>query len=292
MISAIVPTVGALERLDRHLPSVFASLGGSGQEWEVLVVDDGSGLDRAPAPARLLSRPVTGGYGPAVNTGAAAASGELLLILNDDVELEPSTVGVLQAALSADERVFAVAPRIDSPLARCGDEGGKSGALRAGLLEIEESPADTRHPTLYAVGCCFLCRREDFRDLGGFDDVYAPFFWEDVDLGYRAWRSGRACLHVPAARCRHEGSATIGARPMPERQKAFQRSAALFHLRNLQRPALRAGALGAWAAQALFDGRPAIGEGLVEALARFARAGRRRPEGLSDEEILARVPPA
>lgn len=292
MISAIVPTVGARPRLERYLPSVFASLGASGQSWEVLVVDDGGGLEDVPAPARLLSRPVSGGYGPAVNAGAAAAAGGLLLVLNDDVELEPSTVRVLHDALLAEERVFAVAPRIVSPLARCGDEGGKAGALRAGLLEIGESPAEASHPTLYAVGCCFLCRREDFLALGGYDDVYAPFFWEDVDLGYRAWRIGRACLHVPGARCRHEGSATIGARPMPERQQAFQRSAALFHLRNLQRPVLRAGALGAWAAQALFDGRSAIGEGLAEALARFARAGRRPPEGLSDEEILARVPPA
>jgi GT2 family glycosyltransferase len=291
MITAIVPTVGALRRLERHLPSVSASLASSGQAWELLVVDDGGGLEAVPAPARLLSRPSSGGYGPAVNAGVAAAAGDLLLVLNDDVELEPSTVRVLHDALCSEERVFAVAPRIVSPLARCGDEGGKRGALRAGLLEIEESPAEAPHPTLYAVGCCFLCRREDFLGLGGYDDLYAPFFWEDVDLGYRAWRSGLACLHVPAARCHHEGSATIGARPMPERQKAFHRSAALFHLRNLQRPALRAGALGAWAAHALFDARPAIEDGLTEALARFARAGRRRREGLSDEEILARVPP-
>ena len=288
MISAIVPTVGARARLERHLPSVCTSLEASGQPWEVIVVDDGGGLETAPAPARLVSQPHPRGYGPAVNAGAAAAAGDLLLVLNDDVELEPSTVRLLGDALP-EEGVFAVAPRIVSPLARCGDEGGKSGTLRAGLLEVDEVPAEAPHPTLYPVGCCFLCRREAFLGLGGFDDVYAPFFWEDVDLGYRAWRSGLASLHVPGARCDHEGSATIGARPMPERQRAFHRSAALFHLRNLQRPVLRAGALGAWAAQALFDGRPAIQDGLTDALARFAQAGRREPEGLSDEEILARV---
>jgi GT2 family glycosyltransferase len=289
LISAIVPTLGARARLERHLPSVCASLEAAGQPWEVIVVDDGAGLETAPAPARLVSPPRSGGYGPAVNAGAAAAAGDLLLILNDDVELEPSTVRLLRDALLAEEGVFAVAPRIVSPLARCGDEGGKSAAWRAGLLEIAEAPAEAPHPTLYAVGCCFLCRRQAFLGLGGYDDVYAPFFWEDVDLGYRAWRSGLASLHVPGARCQHEGSATIGARPMSERQRAFHRSAALFHLRNLQRPILRAGALGAWAAQALFDGRPAIAEGLAEALTRFASAGRRRTEGLSDEEILARV---
>jgi GT2 family glycosyltransferase len=289
LISAIVPTVAARARLERHLPSVCTSLAASGEPWEVIVVDDGAGLETAPGPARLVSPPGPRGYGPAVNAGAAAAAGDLLLVLNDDVELEPSTVRLLREALLPEEGVFAVAPRIVSPLARCGDEGGKSGTLRAGLLEVDEVPAEAPHPTLYPVGCCFLCRRETFLGLGGFDDVYAPFFWEDVDLGYRAWRRGLASRHVPGARCEHEGSATIGARPMPERQRAFQRSAVLFHLRNLQRPVLRAGALGAWAAQALFDGRPAIQDGLTDALARFAKAGRRRPEGLSDEEILARV---
>jgi GT2 family glycosyltransferase len=292
MISAVVPTAGARARLERHLPGVCASLAASGQAWEVLVVDDGGGLDSVPSPARLVSRPRSEGYGPAVNAGVAAAAGDLLLVLNDDVELEPSTVRLLRHALLAEGGVFAVAPRIVSPLARCGDEGGKSATLRAGLLEIEEAPAQAPHPTLYPVGCCFLCRRQAFLDLGGYDDLYAPFFWEDVDLGYRAWRRGLASLHVPEARCHHEGSATIATRPMAERQRAFHRGGALFHLRNLQRPALRAAALGAWAAQALFDDRPAVREGLAEALARFAREGRRRPEGLSDEEILARVSPA
>ena len=208
MISAIVPTVGARARLERHLPSVCTSLEASGQPWEVIVVDDGAGLETAPAPARLVSQPGPRGYGPAVNAGAAAAGGDLLLVLNDDVELEPSTVRLLRDALLPEEGVFAVAPRIVSPLARCGDEGGKSGTLRAGLLEVDEVPAEAPHPTLYPVGCCFLCRRQAFLALGGFDDVYAPFFWEDVDLGYRAWRSGLASVHVPGAR-----SATTRAPP-------------------------------------------------------------------------------
>jgi hypothetical protein len=78
---------------------------------------------------------------------------------------------------------------------------------------------------------------------------------------------------------------------MTERLRTWHRNAALFHLRNLQDPRLRAGSLGAWAAQALFDGRPAVEEGLAEALDRFARVGRRTGAGLSDEAIFARVPP-
>jgi GT2 family glycosyltransferase len=291
VITAVVPTRSAEARLARYLPHVRASLEGSGDTWEIVVVDDGGGLRDVPEGARHLTLTPGRGYGPAVNAGARAARGELLLVLNDDVSLEPSCVRLLREALLADEGVFAVAPRIASPLARCGDEGGKAARLDAGLVQIEESPSEEAHPTFYPVGCCYLCRRATFLDLGAYDDVYAPYFWEDVDLGYRAWRAGLASRHEPRAVCHHEGSATIGEQPMAERLRTWHRNAALFHLRNLQDPALRAGSLGAWAAQALFDGRGPVEEGLAEALDRFARAGRRPDAGLSDEEILARVRP-
>jgi GT2 family glycosyltransferase len=289
VITAVVPTRAAGERLARYLPTVRASLEASGDTWEILVVDDGGGLTSVPDGIRCLPLTPGRGYGPAVNAGAQAARGDLLLVLNDDVGLEPSTVRLLRESLLAQEGVFAVAPRIASPLARCGDEGGKAARVTAGLVAIEEAPSDEPHPTFYPVGCCYLCRRAVFLELGAYDDLYAPYFWEDVDLGYRAWRAGLASIHEPRAVCHHLGSATIGERPMAERIRTWHRNAALFHLRNLQDPRLRAGSLGAWAAQALFDGRAPVEEGLAEALDRFAGVGRRPDAGLSDEEIFARV---
>lgn len=288
MISAIIPTRGGDERLARNLPSVRTSLVASGEPWEIIVVDDGMELARPPDGARIVTLSAAGGYGPAVNAGAQAATGDLLLILNDDVRLDPTSVGIMHEALAA-RGVFAVAPAILSHLAACGDEGGKAARWEAGLLEIEEVPATEPHATLYAVGCCYLCRRETFLGLGGYDDAYAPFFWEDVDLGYRAWRAGLASLHVPRAVCHHEGSATIGQRPMPERQRAWYRNRALFQLRNLRDPGLRAESLAAWAAHCLLDGRRPVEEGIADALARFAALGRQDAAGLSDHEILDRV---
>jgi GT2 family glycosyltransferase len=287
VISALVPTRGGDSRLERNLPSVVRALAASGEAWEVIVVDDGRELRTEPTGARVLALVPSRGYGPAVNAGAAAATGELLLILNDDVRLEEPAVRVLREALPS-EGVFAVAPRIVSPLAREGDEGGKSATVRAGLVEIGEAPSSEIQSTFYPVGCCYLCHRRTFLDLGGYDEAYAPFFWEDVDLGYRAWRRGLASLHVPAAVCHHEGSATIGERPMDERLRAWYRGWALFHLRNVQSPPLRAASFGAWAACALFEDRRPVLEGLSEALGRYGTAGRRPAGGLSDEEILAK----
>ena len=288
MITAVIPTRGGDARLARNLSSVVGALAASGDRWEIVVVDDGQMLQATPMDVRLVSLPMSRGYGPAVNAGVAAALGDLLLILNDDVRLEETAVRRLRETLPSDG-VFAVAPRIESPLARCGDEGGKTATFTAGFLEIKEVAATETHPTLYPVGCCYLCHKATFLALGGYDDVYAPFYWEDVDLGYRAWRRGLASLHVPSAVCHHEGSATIAERSMDERLKVWHRNWALFHLRNIQDRRLRAASLGAWVASSLFEERRAVLGGLAEASCGFVPGAESAVDGLSDEEILTRV---
>jgi GT2 family glycosyltransferase len=290
MISAVIPTCRGQARLERNLGSVAASLQAAGEAWEIVVVDDGGGeLGELPAPARIVALPENRGYGPAVNAGAAAAGGDYLLVLNDDVRLQPETVAPLRARFP-DPTLFATVPSIRSPLAACGDEGGKAGRFDAGLLEIQEVSAEGPHPTLYPVGCCFLCPRPAFLDLEGYDDAFAPFFWEDVDLGYRAWAHGLRTLHLPEAVCDHEGSATLSERrTLDERERISFRNRVLFHLRNLRDPQRRAASLGAWTAFALFETRPERLEGLAQAFARDAAAPRRRGRGPSDAAILDRV---
>jgi GT2 family glycosyltransferase len=113
-----------------------------------------------------------------------------------------------------------------------------------------------------------------------------------VDLGYRAWRRGHRILHVPEAVCHHDGvPAPTDASPA-ERERIAFRNRILFHLRNLQDPALRARALGACTAWALFDTAPERLLGLADALARYEASEPRLEDGLSDAEILERVRPA
>ena len=289
MISAVVPTWGGRARLERNLGSVAASLEATAETWEIVVVDDGGALGDLPGPARVVALPENRGYGPAVNAGAAAARGEYLLVLNDDVRLEPGTVRALRAPFP-DATLFASVPKVRSPLAACGDEGGKTGRFEAGLIEIREVAAERTHPTLYPVGCCYLCPRAAFLDLDGYDDAFAPFFWEDVDLGYRAWARGLRTIHVPEAACDHEGSATLKERrTLEERERISFRNRVLFHLRNLRDPERRAASLGAWAAFALFETRAERLEGLSEAFALDAAQPRRRGRGPSDAAILERV---
>ena len=57
-------------------------------------------------------------------------------------------------------------------------------------------------------GACFICRRELFFELGGFDEIYTPYAWEDLDLAYRAWKRGYKVIYEPMAVCYHKREAT------------------------------------------------------------------------------------
>jgi GT2 family glycosyltransferase len=293
VISAVIPTFRGQARLDRNLESVAASLSGTAEPWEILVVDDGGGeLAVSGKGVRVLSLPENSGYGPAVNAGAAAAKGDHLLILNDDVRLEKETVSRLRR-LFPDPTLFAVVPAIRSPFAECGDEGGKAAVWRAGQIEILETSNPSVTPTFYPVGCCLLCPRAAWEELGGYKPTYAPFFWEDVDLGYRAWRKGLRVLHEPAAVCHHEGSATLRERyTLGERERISFRNRVLFHLYNVTDPGLRTELFGALAAHVLFEAIPERVQGIEDALAQFSGpTPASSSPGLTDREILARVAP-
>jgi GT2 family glycosyltransferase len=292
MISAVIPTYGGGPRLTRYLPGVRASLAEAGEPYEIVVVDDGGGgLPPLGDDVVIEALPVNRGFAPAVNAGIARARGEWLLLLNDDVHLERETVRRLRARFAPESDLFAVVPAIRSPLAASGDEGGKRGRWHAGLLEIDEHPADADQPTLYPVGCCLLCPRARLRALGGFAEVYAPFFWEDVELGYRAWRQGWRVLHVPDAVCHHEGSATLRSTyDEAERERVWFRNRVLFHLRNVREPERRAAVFGALAAFVLLDPRETRRQAVREALERYERAPEPHEDGgLTDTAILARA---
>ena len=74
---------------------------------------------------------------------------------------------------------------------------------------LDPIPKDFWIPSLYLSGANALVDREKIQELGGFDEIYAPFYVEDVDLSVRAWRLGWPCYYEHEAVCHHPESVTI-----------------------------------------------------------------------------------
>lgn len=219
-VSAVVVNFNARD----HLLECVRSLRAEGIE-DVVVADndssDGStwALSESDPDARVVATGANLGYGAAANRGAAVATGELLLVCNSDVVVEPGTVKALAGALAGDDRVGIVGPAVEnvdgtlypSPrrfpdlvvavghafLGRVAP--GNRFTRRYRMLDFDRARAAAVD---WVSGACFLARRRAWEEVGGFDEAYFMYV-EDVDLCWRARRAGWGVAFEPAARVVH-----------------------------------------------------------------------------------------
>jgi GT2 family glycosyltransferase len=197
--SIVIPNWNGRELLEQHLPRVLAAAGGS----EVIVVDDASTddsvalVERSFPSVRLVRRERNGGFSAACTSGVEAAGGDVIVLLNSDVEPRGDFLPPLLEHFVAND-VFAVSCLGLREDGITPGQGMKAPCFRRGLLKFD-SVFDTcgPAPSFYAVGGhCALSKRK-FLELGGFDELFGPFYWEDVDLCYRAWKRGWRTLFEP-----------------------------------------------------------------------------------------------
>jgi hypothetical protein len=109
--------------------------------------------------------------------------------------------------------------------------------MHRGLLGGAHFQGNEAAPTLDAGGCAAY-DREKLVALGGFDELYWPYFWEDKDLSYVAWKRGFRVLVEPRSIMCHRHHATIQVNP--QNLTVDQRNAHLFFWKNITDPALMA----------------------------------------------------
>lgn len=206
MISVIIPTYNRHHSLLRLLESL-ARQGVAAGALEVIVVDDGSSdesptVQERPWPFTLrYSRQPQRGATEARNHGARLSRGEILVLVDDDVSLEPGALVALAAVVLARPRAVSLAAVQD----RCG--GVEGPFARATLAAPGHRPVAPWLEPVSALQCntqCLAVRRELFFDLGMLQDPTGGWpNWDDVDFGARAIEAGYELLRCGAARALH-----------------------------------------------------------------------------------------
>jgi GT2 family glycosyltransferase len=155
------------------------------------------------------------GFGRAANDAILACDADIVILLNNDVELLTDPTPALQSAF-VDASLFAVTFRSLDSLGAL-REGAKRLVWPMGfpkILHNEKDQALSENGIItsaYAVGGHAAFHRQHFAELGGFDPLFDPFYWEDVDLCQRARAKGWKTIYLPQCEVRHAGHSAIRA---------------------------------------------------------------------------------
>jgi GT2 family glycosyltransferase len=246
-LSVLIVSWNGRGHLAECLPALLAQRDEAGCEVEVLVLDNGSSdataawlAARHPEVVVVESRENLG-FAAGNNRLAEAATGDVLILLNNDTRPEPGFLAAYaEAWRRAPADVAAVAGRLVDWEARRLDFGrgvatfdGHAFALDQGrTLDAARCP-DEGEELLFACGGNLSVRRRSFREAGGFDDSYFAYF-EDVDLGWRLWSGGERVVAAPRACARHRLAASSARLGEFRRGALFERNALLTIAKNAE----------------------------------------------------------
>lgn len=211
---------------------------------EIIVVDNGSVRDEATPlreryPDVVVIRSENNlGFAGGNNLGIAVASGDYLLLLNNDTEVEDDSLHYLCETLDANASLGAVCPKIRffapprhiqfagyTPLTRI--------TLRNALIGFgtqDDGSFDVARTTPYAHGAAMMVRREAIEQAGLMPELYF-LYYEELDWSVRICEAGYGIAYDPRATVFHKESATTG-QQSPLRTYYLTRNRLLFARRN------------------------------------------------------------
>jgi len=190
------------------------------EEWEVVVIENEAQAesilpDPLPPNTRRIELPTNEGTTGSINRAAKATESRYILLLNNDIELQPDYVEKLVGALDPDPTLaFATGKLLRAKQRTHLDGAGDAmlvagAACRLGHLDRDDGQYGRPMPVLTGCGAAVLYRREAFELCGELDEDFLAYL-DDVDLGLRAHLLGYTGLYLPDAVAYHIGSATLG----------------------------------------------------------------------------------
>lgn len=235
-VSVVIPNYNGKHLFEQTLVPLFMALNRAQLEYEVIVVDDCSTdnsvdfLRQNFPQVRVIRNEVNMGFSPTINRGIQAARKDLVHLLNSDVKLLPDYYTHLLAYFQQED-TFGVMGRI----VNWDDDGIQDGAklptFQGAKIKTfknylpSETPFEKGILTMYLSGAEALVDRAKLVMLGGFDELFAPYYIEDYELSLRAWRMGWKCYYEHQAVCRHKTSSSI-------RSKSRKRQIQTIYYRN------------------------------------------------------------
>ncbi|MCA8956660.1 MAG: glycosyltransferase [Planctomycetes bacterium] len=207
--------------LGQLLPSLRRAIAKHGGNHRVVVVDNGSTDDSLAVLRRdfpeveVLAFPDNRGFVRGYNDAFHSATHDIVVLLNNDMVVDEGFLAPLLGGFD-DPDTFAVSSQVflADPKARRVETGLTAGRVGAGLLKLRHDDFGPHVtgliPVLWAGGGSSAFDRRRLLELGGFDRLYDPFYFEDTGLSFEAWKRGWNVLLAPESKVthHHQGSSS------------------------------------------------------------------------------------
>jgi len=202
LLRECLPSVLEAVKFDRH------------HSYEIMVIDDCSTdnslkvlSDEFPE-IRAEKTPKNLGFQEANNYAVNLADSKIVMPMNNDIKLDQKALHYLIQHFE-NKDTFAVSGKIFAFDKTTFLYGNRGGYFQKGHFHLYEKPQDDDSQTLFACGGAFMVNRQKYLDLGGFDAMYHPLYYEEIDLSYRALKRGWKIYYEPKSIAYHKVQATI-----------------------------------------------------------------------------------
>lgn len=212
-VSIIIPNYNGAHLLRENLPSVLRAAQyfekKTKNSFEIIVVDDYSSdtsieeVKKLIPNAKIYANERNVGFSSSVNKGVKKSLGDVVVLLNTDVKPQEDFLLPLIVHFE-NENVFAVGCMDKSIEGKTVVLRGRGvGQWRKGFLVHARGDVNKKD-TLWVNGGSGAFKKLIWERLGGFSDLYKPFYWEDIDISYRALKSGYKLIFEPNSIVIHE----------------------------------------------------------------------------------------
>lgn len=232
LTSVIIPSYNEAEMLRMCLDSIHQF---TPEPHEIIVVDNGS-TDHTMDVCRqyrckFIRFPANRGFPAACNAGLRLATGDLLLLLNNDVIVANNWLRNMHACLCHDESVGIVGPYTNYA-------SGQQQMSEVPYVSLEQYMRLRPHmnasdPARYVqterlVGFCMLFRRRLMQEIGLLDERFSPGHYEDDDYCHRARMAGYKLMIAGDTFVHHHGSLSFRKQRRAELKSLISRNLKLF----------------------------------------------------------------